>query len=523
MILRKTYLLLLVILFVLSISASAQTNDELEFQLFRDEVSLTVYVPEGQSGSLANVAFMVSSTGYALDDPILLAFGGFDFSQIQGPICFRLEKAGSTVPPPIDCSSLDPSYQLTQQLPAANIYWFRSNQGLLINAMRGTEELGRCPGTQSSCTMRVPQNILFDGFNGTMLKSHWNADDFPADFYQVEDGHLHITATNNTEQWKQWEMHLDLGGSYATAEADFELVNTQGGEAFLGIGGTTLDNQGCFAVGLWANNTRFPDEQRGYSEVGAISSGDSSCQNIESTIYTNFEWTSPTLLSVDLSSSALQLSKNGSPVKSAELSTGSTFVIRIQLDAGASLEGYVDNVSVKYTGIVIDEDIDPPIETPTESNSFIVRCFDQDASCPELKPPLANGRLSDALIEYSEEGDSRHVKISSCGNTTGVACGWWTWLENGYDYTNCEALTFDAYADDSSTPVRLLIEFKLGPLKIFEPEITLGDNTTWAKYQIDLDLNDTKIDTITFIVQANPSFSPLHIDNIQFENCSFLD
>lgn len=136
------------------------TIKSLEFSLYRDETSLTIYVLEGETGSLVNVTFEVSANnqvrGYALDDPILLSFGGYDFSQVQGPICFRLEKTNGTIPPPIECSILDASQRLTQHLATANIFWYDepAKTGLLINVMRGSDELGRCPGTEPKCVIK---------------------------------------------------------------------------------------------------------------------------------------------------------------------------------------------------------------------------------------------------------------------------------------------------------------------------------------------------------------------------------
>lgn len=164
----------------------------------------------------------------------------------------------------------------------------------------------------------------------------------------------------------------------------------------------------------------------------------------------------------------------------------------------------------------------PDIPTPAPESTLIVRCFDKDDSCDEVSPPLANGRLDIAGINYPDDPEkTRHVEISGCGNHTGVACGWWTFLEHGYDYTACEALTFDAYVDNPPAEVKLLIEFKLGPGKIYEPEIDLADTNTWTHYQIDLKLKGTKIDVITFIILENSLRRAVHIDNIQFEGCSF--
>lgn len=524
---RVFFLPLIIVLFVSVFSLTAQGSKELEFQLFRDEVSLTVYVPAGAMGSLANVSLMVSSNGgergYALDDPILLAFDGFVFNQIHGPICFRLEKTGSPLPPPIECSNLDASQKLTQQLSASNIFWYddAAKTGLLVIIKRGSEVLGQCPGMQSNCTIHVPQNILFDSFNGSMLKSHWRVDNFPSEFYRLEDGHLHITATNNTGRWAQWDMALELDGTYVSAEADFELIMAQGGETFIGIGGTTLDNEGCFAVGLWANDLRYPNEQRGYTEVGGTSADSSTtCQNVESSIYNSFEWTNPTRLAVDLSSSALQLLKNGSPVKSSALGTGSTFFLRIQLDPGATLEGYVDNVTVKYSGSPI---LSAETSTLTEpltpvGTSLMIRCFENDATCTEAKPILGNGSIGIAGINFP----NGHLKITGCGNAGEHACGWWTWLDRNYDYNDCEVLAFDAYVENPPAEIQLLIEFKLGAgIKIYTTELELEESDTWIPYRIDYNFKDNPISEVTLLIQKNQLKRAVHFDNIRFENCFF--
>lgn len=185
----------------------------------------------------------------------------------------------------------------------------------------------------------------------------------------------------------------------------------------------------------------------------------------------------------------------------------------------------VEPVDPTATPTPVDPTATPsPTNTPTpdEDSTLLIRCFDKDDSCAELRPPLANGRLSNAGIDYPDDPiQTRHVKISGCGNAGVDACGWWTFLEHGYDYRTCEALTFDAYVDNPPAEVKLLIEFKLGPLKIHEPEIELDDTDTWTQYRIDLELNDTSIDVITFIILRNSLRRAVHIDNIQFEGCSF--
>lgn len=127
------------------------------FTLFRSTDYLIVYIPDNVKGSLADISFKVTKGGivqnFPLDGTPFTTLAGFDFSSVEGPYCFVLERDNSAAILPLECSNLDTSRRLIQRVASPNVFWFDdgSKLGLLLIVMRDALKIGQCPGNADTC------------------------------------------------------------------------------------------------------------------------------------------------------------------------------------------------------------------------------------------------------------------------------------------------------------------------------------------------------------------------------------
>jgi hypothetical protein len=113
---------LAITLIVLSMSV-VQAQNAVELTIFRDEDSLTIYVPGNQPVPLLSLGFEVT-IGEGRRLFLLQDYEAFDslyFNNVPTPICFRLERQGSNKPVPQNCHEIT---LLIQPLTDADIFWY---------------------------------------------------------------------------------------------------------------------------------------------------------------------------------------------------------------------------------------------------------------------------------------------------------------------------------------------------------------------------------------------------------------
>jgi Carbohydrate binding domain (family 11) len=111
--------------------------------LYHDEDSLTLYIPGQQpSVSLTGLSFRAADRPdiYSLDQ--YLAFKGFPFEGVQGPICFRLVRNGSDSIPPQECYT---AITLIQPVISANVFWSEGGVPLIVTVIQQRTEVAFCP------------------------------------------------------------------------------------------------------------------------------------------------------------------------------------------------------------------------------------------------------------------------------------------------------------------------------------------------------------------------------------------
>lgn len=142
-------------LVILAFARIAAAQTPVDLILYRDDDSLTLYVQ--QTISLRDFTFQVATlSGETISRRLQTypAFVTLNFSSIEAPACFRLERAGSTLPMPLECQGL--ANQFVQTLSDADVFWYdrTARQGRVVMVMRGETPYGVCPAEIAEC--RIP-------------------------------------------------------------------------------------------------------------------------------------------------------------------------------------------------------------------------------------------------------------------------------------------------------------------------------------------------------------------------------
>ncbi len=142
---------------------STPSSNAVTVTIFRDEDSLTVYVPEtDEQVSLAGLVFQVEITGQNRQFP-LNAYSSFGSTSILGDIrvlgsagCFTLVRNGSRNPRPLECQGGTTS--LTQNLADADLFWYdaTTNGNRTILVLEDGNVIAVCAAGQTQCDIKFP-------------------------------------------------------------------------------------------------------------------------------------------------------------------------------------------------------------------------------------------------------------------------------------------------------------------------------------------------------------------------------
>jgi hypothetical protein len=194
-------------------------------------------------------------------------------------------------------------------------------------------------------------------------------------------------------------------------------------------------------------------------------------------------------------------------------------IISSQLGDIAAATSLLAAADDQYTAaFIIIAGVDPSGGTiePPQTNGLIVMSFDDNPSTQEAGTSW--GRLSDtSRIDIPEE----YMTISNCPS----ACGWWTFLDDQYSYSDYECIAFEAYTSHPGGEVTVQIDFKVGASGIIDNPRVIINSGTWTTYSVPYSLTDAldrpvnNINQIAFLVTSNTSRSSIHIDSIRLEDC----
>ncbi len=228
-------------------------------------------------------------------------------------------------------------------------------------------------GTSATVPSTPSWSVIYDFSAPSLDPNLWDLTSPGLAFAELtSDGRLHIVAENHSGQWQEWAIVLKLAEPYVKASADIELVRAEGGPAGLGISGFTTGQAYCYHFNPWVNDRDDnPPLGLGYVWVDkAQADNPDACWGWhggalhESTPWAETAVYSTHTIEVHLSGSAIDFLKGGTIVDSVDLdgdgNLGQSLMIRIRLDNGTSLEGYVDNLKILYQA-----DTEPPAAAPT--------------------------------------------------------------------------------------------------------------------------------------------------------------
>jgi formylglycine-generating enzyme required for sulfatase activity len=152
---RHQNLLIVILILISTCTSSAVTAQETAgLTVFRDEDSLTLYVPGNKNISLENLGFEVSinEKRYIFLVQDYEAFRSLHFSDVPTPICFRLERQGSSIPIPRVCQNIT---HLTQPLNDADVFWYDQSTKVMrtVLVVSAPATIGICAAGQAQCEM----------------------------------------------------------------------------------------------------------------------------------------------------------------------------------------------------------------------------------------------------------------------------------------------------------------------------------------------------------------------------------
>ncbi|MHB8624591.1 MAG: DPP IV N-terminal domain-containing protein [Aggregatilineales bacterium] len=130
-------------------TVEAQSTNIVDITLIRDRDSLTVFVPGAQPISLRGFYFQVERNGTPKQIQLesYSIFQSLNFDKIQGPICLRLLRNGSSPQIPQKC--IDIQSTVTQFLADADVFWVDPGSGVELPISIGND--GSAPFT--TCTI----------------------------------------------------------------------------------------------------------------------------------------------------------------------------------------------------------------------------------------------------------------------------------------------------------------------------------------------------------------------------------
>ncbi len=144
----------LVIIGLLLVWLASPTPKPENIQLFRDEDSITLYVPAGRSINLAEWSWGRTGTGLVA----LSGYSAFAESVRTGPVCFRLEyqNAGETADPDI-CPDQTTGHYYVSTTTASGMFWYdvRNQRPYEIQVSFQNGEPTVCAADAQQCTVPI--------------------------------------------------------------------------------------------------------------------------------------------------------------------------------------------------------------------------------------------------------------------------------------------------------------------------------------------------------------------------------
>jgi hypothetical protein len=232
-----------------------------------------------------------------------------------------------------------------------------------------TPEPAVTPVLPTSATPPTPKDtpqpngwsVVYDFSESSLDPGYWDLDSPAYPFVKVtRDGRLYVFAENTTDQWMEWGLFFRATEPFVRAEAEIDLVRAEGGPAGFGISGFTVDLGHCFHFNPWANDRDDdPPKGLGYAWVGETPPGnlDGCWSWDDATVHAQIPWTEALVqgrhtLQVHLTGSGIEFIRDGDVVDTAPLegdnNLGGSLMVRIRLNEGGLVEGYLDNLKVLY-------------------------------------------------------------------------------------------------------------------------------------------------------------------------------
>jgi hypothetical protein len=147
-------------------SPTATSAPTVTMTIFRDEESLTLYIPQTSLPlDLSNFAYQVTTssgtTSYALKK--YNAFLGLPLAYINTlnqDVCLRLEYSNTQNPVQGDCLG-DSVFLTVQPVPASDIFWYdtAANTGLIVGVSEGVQAVSYCAPGSTRCSVEWVSNL----------------------------------------------------------------------------------------------------------------------------------------------------------------------------------------------------------------------------------------------------------------------------------------------------------------------------------------------------------------------------
>ncbi|PJF39297.1 MAG: hypothetical protein CUN54_09020 [Phototrophicales bacterium] len=139
-------------------TTTPQPTTPIELTIFRDNDSVTLFIPTAATVSLTDIALQVTTTQGVTITNALTGFPSLlPLDNLTTPICLRLERDGAGGVAPLECQRLSSEQVRIQPLAAPNIFWRDDvgGSGRVIIILQNGASVGTCPAGQATCDLML--------------------------------------------------------------------------------------------------------------------------------------------------------------------------------------------------------------------------------------------------------------------------------------------------------------------------------------------------------------------------------
>ncbi len=146
-------------------SLQAQPSQPVQFSIFHDKDSFTIYIPGNQPVSLDGLRFQFIDAYRKIVQRAIQDYRQFldlPFDALPAPMCLVLMRHNMDDPLPTQCSDINPTHVIQQDVANADVFWYDriTAQIRKIEIFLGSSYVGSCPGNLDECAFPSEASVI---------------------------------------------------------------------------------------------------------------------------------------------------------------------------------------------------------------------------------------------------------------------------------------------------------------------------------------------------------------------------